>query len=241
MNLLGPDNVLCVLSTTSCFAPRVPDKVDDIARFCKERDVPHLINNAYGVQSKIIMKLIGRAQRVGRVDGYVQSLDKNWMVPVGGAVICGRVADIAGSLYPGRASSGPLLDLFITLLSMGVEGWTNLLNQREELMEWFSSGGPNLELKRLETPANPISVAFVVNGETPKMLGSMLFTRGLTGHRVCEYSEKKSEDGQFVNWGQHCNAYSPAKAYMTIAVSIGLTKDQLQTAISIINKTIKKL
>lgn len=23
---LGPDNVLCVLTTTSCFAPRAPDK-----------------------------------------------------------------------------------------------------------------------------------------------------------------------------------------------------------------------
>ena len=23
---LGPDNVLCVLTTTSCFAPRTPDK-----------------------------------------------------------------------------------------------------------------------------------------------------------------------------------------------------------------------
>lgn len=23
---VGPDNILCVLSTTSCFAPRVPDK-----------------------------------------------------------------------------------------------------------------------------------------------------------------------------------------------------------------------
>jgi O-phospho-L-seryl-tRNASec:L-selenocysteinyl-tRNA synthase len=44
------------------------------------------------------MKLIGRAQRVGRVDAYVQSLDKNWLVPVGGSVICGQLCDVAGSL-----------------------------------------------------------------------------------------------------------------------------------------------
>jgi hypothetical protein len=57
------------------------------------------------------------------------------------------------------------------------------------------------ELKRIETPQNPISFAFRIEEDDAKVLGSMLFTRGLTGHRVCEYTGKKTEDG-FVNWGQ---------------------------------------
>ena len=60
--------VLCVISTTSCFAPRQPDSVDQIAVACKEFDVAHLVNNAYGLQCQRICKLINRAAVIGRVD-----------------------------------------------------------------------------------------------------------------------------------------------------------------------------
>ena len=61
--------VLCVISTTSCFAPRQPDLIDQIALACKEFDVAHVINNAYGLQcTPFICKLINRAATIGRVD-----------------------------------------------------------------------------------------------------------------------------------------------------------------------------
>ncbi|RYG67495.1 O-phosphoseryl-tRNA(Sec) selenium transferase [archaeon] len=60
--------VLCVLSTTSCFAPRQPDLVDEIAKLCKQYEVGHVVNNAYGLQCARITKLLTRATRVGRVD-----------------------------------------------------------------------------------------------------------------------------------------------------------------------------
>ena len=77
------DRLLAVISTTSCFAPRVPDKVDDIGKLCKSRDVAHVINNAYGLQCPLTCKLINRACIVGRVDAVVCSTDKNFLVPVG--------------------------------------------------------------------------------------------------------------------------------------------------------------
>ena len=46
----GAERVLCVLSTTSCFAPRVPDAVEELAKLCKRRGIGHVINNAYGLQ-----------------------------------------------------------------------------------------------------------------------------------------------------------------------------------------------
>ena len=61
-------SILCVMSTTSCFAPRQPDLVDEIARLCKSHNVGHIINNAYGLQCPMISKLINRATVVGRVD-----------------------------------------------------------------------------------------------------------------------------------------------------------------------------
>lgn len=52
---LGAENILCVISTTSCFAPRSPDKVIEIGQICKSSNIFHLINNAYGLQcSKIV-------------------------------------------------------------------------------------------------------------------------------------------------------------------------------------------
>jgi len=75
--------VLAVITTTSCFVPRVPDQVDKVAKLCKEYDVCHVINNAYGLQSSQTSKLINRACVVGRVDAIVCSTDKNFLVPVG--------------------------------------------------------------------------------------------------------------------------------------------------------------
>jgi O-phospho-L-seryl-tRNASec:L-selenocysteinyl-tRNA synthase len=62
------DKVLCVLSTTSCFAPRQPDSVAAIAQLCKLYNIGHVVNNAYGLQCKYICKQINRACLLGRVD-----------------------------------------------------------------------------------------------------------------------------------------------------------------------------
>jgi O-phospho-L-seryl-tRNASec:L-selenocysteinyl-tRNA synthase len=75
--------VLAVITTASCFAPRVPDKVDQVAKLCRDADVYHIINSAYGLQCAATSKLINRACVVGRVDAIVCSTDKNFLVPVG--------------------------------------------------------------------------------------------------------------------------------------------------------------
>jgi O-phospho-L-seryl-tRNASec:L-selenocysteinyl-tRNA synthase len=41
--------VLCVISTTSCFAPRAIDNVVEIAKATKKAGVFHVVNNAYGL------------------------------------------------------------------------------------------------------------------------------------------------------------------------------------------------
>jgi O-phospho-L-seryl-tRNASec:L-selenocysteinyl-tRNA synthase len=86
---IGAENIVCVLSTSSCFAPRAPDKsvlilvlllflfleflfgshcsllvlslcrrVVEIAQLCKKYDIPHVINNAYGVQCALSCSLV---------------------------------------------------------------------------------------------------------------------------------------------------------------------------------------
>lgn len=87
MEHVGPDAVACVLTTTSCFAPRSPDDIVAVAKLCDRVGVPHVVNNAYGVQSAALCAQVTAAWRKGRVDAVVQSMDKNFMVPVGGAVV----------------------------------------------------------------------------------------------------------------------------------------------------------
>jgi O-phospho-L-seryl-tRNASec:L-selenocysteinyl-tRNA synthase len=43
-------------------------------------------------------------------------------------------------MYPGRASMGPILDMFITLLSMGENGYKNLLNERIRILPILKQG-----------------------------------------------------------------------------------------------------
>ncbi|KAK9851883.1 hypothetical protein WJX84_004792 [Apatococcus fuscideae] len=136
---LGADKVLGIVTTTSCFAPRAADDVVAVAKLCAEHGIGHIINNAYGVQAQQLTRQITMAWRRGRVDAVIQSTDKNFMVPVGGAVICAGakndelVAKVNQS-YPGRASMAPSLDLLITLLHWGATGWTKVLQEREELL-----------------------------------------------------------------------------------------------------------
>ena len=143
----------------------------------------------------------------------VQSTDKNFLVPVGGAIIACPDADTIrhiSSLYPGRASITPVLDLFITLLSMGRQGYQRLLTDRVCLYEKLKAGVGEIASKYHEdlisTPNNSISIAVTLkhldhlsnsnnNNNTntsdnkntnaaPSYLGSMLFQRQVSGCRV---------------------------------------------------------
>lgn len=69
------------------------------------------------------------------MDAVVQSTDKNFMVPVGGSVIAagpGKAGfiDAVNAAYPGRASASPMLDLLMTLLFWGKQGWQEVLKAR---------------------------------------------------------------------------------------------------------------
>lgn len=81
------------------------------------------------------------------MDAIVQSTDKNFMVPVGGAVFSapagpgrGWLVSAVAQAYPGRAAMTPLLDLLTTLLYWGRAGWQDKLQQRERLYVYLRYG-----------------------------------------------------------------------------------------------------
>jgi O-phospho-L-seryl-tRNASec:L-selenocysteinyl-tRNA synthase len=188
------------------------------------------------------------------VDAWVSSTDKNFMVPVGGALVGSPDASFlsaVSALYPGRASVAPILDLFITLLQMGASGLRQLLQQRSAcfsaLQAALAACAAEQGERLLHTPHNPISLAITVSrmaraqaleeaeqaeqaqqaqaeslSAATTYLGSMLFSRGISGARVVTGTASAVMGGcSFSGFGAQCNAYPPG-AYLTAAAAIGL-------------------
>lgn len=91
------------------------------------------------------------------------------MVPVGGAIVTSPDPNFIVCLskqYPGRANMSPVLDLFITLLSMGEDGLLGLWKERqrlfvlmkEKLITFCASHGERL----LVSPNNSISIGITL-------------------------------------------------------------------------------
>ncbi|KAM6949622.1 O-phosphoseryl-tRNA(Sec) selenium transferase [Aplochiton taeniatus] len=250
---LGTDNVLCVHSTTSCFAPRVPDRLEELATMCAEYNIPHIVNNAYGVQSSKCMHLIQQGARVGRIDAVVQSLDKNFMVPVGGAIVAGFdesfIQEIS-RMYPGRASASPSQDLIITLLSLGTSGYKKLISERKEMYSYLAQELSKLAEvhgeRLLHTPHNPISLAMSLDclqahrDNAVTQLGSMLFTRQVSGARVVSLGNEQAVSGHmFRGFMSHSDVY-PCP-YLNAASAMGITKEDVTLFIKRLDKCLKSL
>eukprot|EP00002_Diphylleia_rotans_P036295 TRINITY_DN7982_c0_g1_i2.p1 TRINITY_DN7982_c0_g1~~TRINITY_DN7982_c0_g1_i2.p1 ORF type:complete len:239 (+),score=31.80 TRINITY_DN7982_c0_g1_i2:250-966(+) len=195
---------------------------------------------------------ITSAMRKGRVDLIVQSTDKNYMVPVGGAVISTSNPELLESvskLYPGRASMSPILDLFITLLSMGASGFRRLLKEREEYFQYTKERLLEVAQKHgervLNTPNNPISMAMSVGNlcdgsdRDSTYLGSMLFQRNCSGCRIVSTRATNKVAGiQFEGYGAHTNSYPVP--YLTVACAIGASKTEIDTFMGRLDKVLSE-
>ncbi|PJF17364.1 O-phosphoseryl-tRNA(Sec) selenium transferase [Paramicrosporidium saccamoebae] len=226
---LGAENIAAVVATSSCFAPRGCDNICAIGELCQLYAIPQVVNNAYGLQSNVVTKQLNEAIRRGLVTAVIQSSDKNFMVPVGGSIVFGAdvlCAEVA-ALYPGRASISPLLDLLITLLSMGAVGYRQLLQQRIDCFKALKEG-LCLSHRVLETPSNDISIALVVD-PTDDMLGARLFHRSVSGARLVRMGQP---------FGTHHTAYP--HAYLTVAASIGITMTEVRKLLALLEKKKQK-
>uniref|UniRef100_A0A1A9VEI1 O-phosphoseryl-tRNA(Sec) selenium transferase n=1 Tax=Glossina austeni TaxID=7395 RepID=A0A1A9VEI1_GLOAU len=234
------EEILCIMSTTSCFGPRNCDDIINLASLAAKFDVPHVVNNAYGLQSTYLTHQLEQANNAGRVDLFVQSTDKNFMVPVGGAIVAGfeeSPVRAVAKAYAGRASSSQSLDVLITLLSLGKTGYQDLVNQRKlnfvYLQKQLEEFAEKHHCRVIKAKGNPISLALELKTlptDVATQLGSMLFTRGVSGTRIVIKACSKTIDGfEFADWGSHESNLDCA--YLTAAVSIGLKQPEIDAFI----------
>lgn len=89
---------------------------------------------------------------------------------VGGAIVLSpneAIIQEIGKVYAGRASASPIIDLFITLLSMGLNGYKELLRKRTNMLESFATRLHELAEKHgerlLQCSANTISFGITID------------------------------------------------------------------------------
>eukprot|EP00041_Stephanoeca_diplocostata_P012147 m.202481 g.202481 ORF g.202481 m.202481 type:complete len:497 (+) comp18833_c0_seq1:206-1696(+) len=251
-------DVLCIITTTSIFAPRAPDDVVGVARLCKDMDIPHITNNAYGLQISKITHQLNEAIRVGRLDIFVQSSDKNLLVPVGGSILASGSKDPIdriSKLYPGRASGSPVLDVFITLLTLGSTGYKALLTKRKECFMQLRVKLEKVANKHgervLVTKSNNISIGLSLESIATaaadaadgsqcsdiQFLGSMLFQRCVSGTRVVNGVDIKTVAGTtFHGYGAHIDNYPTP--YLTAAAAIGMELEEVDVFVDRLDKAL---
>eukprot|EP00971_Amphidinium_carterae_P172375 3417032-Amphidinium_carterae.1 len=163
----------------------------------------------------------------------------------------------------------PILDLFITLLSLGESGLKELLEKRKSTLTWFQDELTKTitahGLRILRCPANRISLAvdlqpLVGSGDPARLtfLGSALFTRRVSGPRVVLGASlddgeedvtapsevtgryRKSVDGTaFDNYGAHSSDYDCC--YVTTACAMGATQEELSAFLGRFDQALHEL
>ncbi len=226
-------NTAAIVSTTTFFPPREPDNVKALAKLAEEENIFHIINNAYGVQSRQMMKLIQGAVDAGRVDLVIQSTDKNFLTPVGGAVIASpkeELVDKVAKSYPGRASASPIIQFLAAILSLGIDGYEKLRESQERNRQLLEDGLRKIadsHGERLLDVFNPIAVAMTLKNHDAKKVGGNLYTLRVTGPKVLAETD----------YGTCCSKYhSP---YITVNAAIGSTKNDILSIINLLDETLR--
>lgn len=238
------DEILCISSTTSCFAPRAYDHIIEISKISKLHNIPHIINNAYGIYCSKITDELNQSNKFGRIDAIISSTDKNLMTPVGGSFIYSRNKSLLSKIcknYPGRASISPITDVFITLLEVGKLKYKCLMKERVDIykqmlidMEKIAEkyGEKLIKIKR-----NKISIAMTLDNTQRKLnvsnkeltyLGGMFFNRQISGIKIIVPKDTlEFQSCFFRNYGCHTNSKSIVPM-VVFAVAIGLTNKEAE-------------
>jgi O-phospho-L-seryl-tRNASec:L-selenocysteinyl-tRNA synthase len=234
------EECFAVLSITSFFPPREHDDLKEISKFAKDKNLIHIVINAYGVQSPEWMKLIRAGIDAGRVDAIIQSTDKNMLTPIGGAVIASPREEIitkVSQAYAGRASATPIVNFLISMLSLGIKGYERMLLEQQQNRKLLEEKLQTLATKldeRIMKIFNPVAVAMSLNNlkkEQLTALGGALYNLRVTGPRVYNPREKV--------FGTCCEDYN--QPYIVMNAAIGAQSKDILLAIERLEKAYSQI
>ncbi|UCC20770.1 MAG: O-phosphoseryl-tRNA(Sec) selenium transferase [Promethearchaeota archaeon] len=234
------NDCFAIISVTSFFPPREHDDIKEISKFAKENDLIHIVINAYGIQSPEWMKLIRSAIDAGRVDAIIQSTDKNFLTPVGGAVIASPLKENITKIsqaYAGRASATPVVNFLISMLSMGINGYQKLIEEQQKNRKILETKLRKIAEKlneRVLEIYNPVAVALSLKNmkkEHLYALGGALYNLRVTGPRVYNPKDKA--------FGTCCSNYPTP--YIVMNAAIGATEKDITSAVERFEKAYNQI
>ncbi len=234
------DDCFAIISITSFFPPREHDDIKEISKFAQDNNLIHIVINAYGVQSPEWMKLIRSGIDAGRVDVIIQSTDKNFLTPVGGAVIASPLKENITKIsqaYAGRASATPVVNFLISMLSLGISGYQKLIIEQQKnrkiLETKLQEVAEKLNEKILDI-YNPVAVALSLKNMKEDQLyalGGALYNLRVTGPRV--YNPKEN------TFGTCCGNYPTP--YIVLNAAIGATEKDIVFAVERFEKAYNQI
>lgn len=234
------ENCFAVISLTSFFPPRENDDIKAISKLAKENDLVHIVVNAYGVQSPDWMKLIRSAIDSGRVDAIIQSTDKNFLTPVGGALIASSSKEIItkiSSTYAGRASATPVVNFLISCLSLGIKGYQKLIEEQQsnrKILEQRLGYTAEKINERILKVFNPVAVAVSLSNlkkDQLTALGGALYNLRVTGPRVYNPEENI--------FGTCCKDFTTP--YIVMNAAIGAKTEDIISAVERFEKAYQQM
>ena len=188
------ENMPCVLSTLTFFPPRKSDDIVEIAKICEEYDIPHIINGAYAIQNQYYIDKLKKAFKY-RVDAVISSSDKNLLTPIGGGIIYSKDKEFINEIsktYPGRACATPIVNTIVSLLSIGINQYKELMKQQKEsrklLYDLLTELANDTNNKVLNNDS-PLSICITTNSNPVEIAGK-LYNLRITGPRGVRSSDR---------------------------------------------------
>lgn len=223
-NELSKRESCAVLATTTFFPPRESDPVKEMARLCDDKNVPLVINNAYGVQSERVMTSLNSAIDAGRVDAIVQSSDKNFLSPVGASIVVSPEKEIVtqtAESYAGRASAAPVVQTLAAMLALGQERYNLLRTEQTKNRAYLETRLSEIAEsigQRMLSVENYVACAMTLDGLDAEAIGGRLYSARVTGPRAIP----KGGYGSCIDEYPH--------SYLVMNAAIGATHDDIEKA-----------
>jgi O-phospho-L-seryl-tRNASec:L-selenocysteinyl-tRNA synthase len=187
------------------------------------------------VQSREIMKRIRSAVDAGRVDAVVQSTDKNFLTPIGGAIVAApeqEILDEVSEQYAGRATAAPATQFLAAILALGIKNYENLRDAQEKNREYLEENLKKVAEEygeRVLNVYNPIACAMSITNRDPQKVGGALYNLRVTGPRTLEPTD----------YGSCCKKYPTA--YITMNAAIGTRHEDIKRAVQKLEEALRQV
>jgi O-phospho-L-seryl-tRNASec:L-selenocysteinyl-tRNA synthase len=184
---ISENNRPCVFSTLTFFPPRDSDNIEEIGKICEEYDVPHIVNGAYAIQNSFYMEKLKKGLK-HRIDAVVSSSDKNLFTPIGGGIVYSKDKEFLKEIslsYPGRACATPIVNTLVSMLSLGIDKYKELMKKQKESKKLLDDLLAELAEKtnnKVLDVESPISSCITVKSD-PIDIAAKLYNLRVTGPR----------------------------------------------------------